>query len=84
VEVDDLERHHQDDITVQRTREPDDLELLIERITAKTMKRRWGRHALLVGFASRQYPKVSNYLMTNKNTTDLRSHSHGFHTTYKQ
>jgi hypothetical protein len=43
-----------------------------------------GRHALLVGFASRQYPKVSNYLMTNKNMTDLRSHSHGFQTTYKQ
>jgi hypothetical protein len=42
VEVDDLGRRHQDDTTVQRTREPDDPELLTERMTAKTMKRRWG------------------------------------------
>jgi hypothetical protein len=33
---------------------------------------------------SRQYPKVLNYPMTNKSTTDLRSHSHGFQTIYKQ
>jgi hypothetical protein len=84
VKVNDLGRHHQDDTTVQRTRKPDDPELLIERMTTKTMKRRWGRHALPVGFASRQYPKVSNYRMTSKSMTDLKSHSHGFQTTYKQ
>jgi hypothetical protein len=83
VEVNDLGRRRQDDTTVQRTREPDDPELLIERMSMKTIKREWGRHALPVGFASRQYPKVSNYRMTSKNTTDLRSHSHGFQTTYK-
>jgi hypothetical protein len=82
--VDDLKRHHQGDTTVQRTKEPDDLELPIEHMTTKTMKRRWGRHALPIGFASRQYPKVSNCPMTNKSTTDLKSHSHGFQITYKQ
>jgi hypothetical protein len=56
----------------------------IERMTTKTMKRGWWRYALPVGFASRQYPNVSNYHMTSKNTTDPRSHSHGFQTTYKQ
>jgi hypothetical protein len=52
-EVDDLKRHHQGDTTVQRTKEPDDPELPIEHMTTKTMKRRWGRHALPIGFASR-------------------------------
>jgi hypothetical protein len=84
VEVDDLGCHRQDDTTVQRTKEPDDPELPTEHTTTKTMKRRWGRHALPVGLASRQYPKVSNYLMINKSTTDPRSHSHGFQTTYKE
>jgi hypothetical protein len=36
-----------------------------------------GHHALPTGFAPRQYPKVSNCPMTNKNTTDPRSHNHG-------
>jgi hypothetical protein len=78
VEVTDLGRHHPDDTIVQRTKEPDNPELPTEHMTTKTMKRRWGRHALPVGFTSRQYPKISNYPMTNKSTTDLRSHSHGF------
>jgi hypothetical protein len=43
-----------------------------------------GRHALPIGFASHQYPKVSNYPMTNKSMTVLKSHSHGFQITYKQ
>jgi hypothetical protein len=47
-------------------------------------KKEMGRHALPTGFASRQYPKVSNYLMTSKSTTDLRSHNHGFQTICKQ
>jgi hypothetical protein len=80
VEVDDPKHHHQGDTT----KEPNDPELPTKHMTTNTMKRRWGRHALLIGFASRQYPKVSNYLMTNKITTDLESHSHGFQITYKQ
>jgi hypothetical protein len=35
-------------------------------MTKKTTKRRWGRHALPIGFASFQYPKVSNYPMISK------------------
>jgi hypothetical protein len=66
VEVDDLGHRHQDDIVVQKTKEPDDPELQIKHATMKMMKRRWGRHALPAGFAPRQYPKASNYLMTSK------------------
>jgi hypothetical protein len=84
VEVDDPGRRHQNGTTIQRIKELDDPELLIKHATIKTMRRRWGRHALPVGFVSRQYPKVSNYCMTSKSTTDLRSHSHGFQTTCKQ
>jgi hypothetical protein len=84
VEVADLGRRHQDDTTVQKTKELDDPELPTEHMTTKMMRRRWRRHALPIGFASRQYPKVSNYPMTNKSTTDLRSHSHGFQIIYKQ
>jgi hypothetical protein len=53
VEVADLERHHLDDTIVQRTKEPDNPELPTEHMTMKAMKKRWGRHALPVGFASR-------------------------------
>jgi hypothetical protein len=60
VEVDDPEHHHQGDTT----KEPDDPEFPTKHMIMKTMKRRWGRHALPIGFASGQYPKVSNYLMT--------------------
>jgi hypothetical protein len=65
-EVDDLERHHQGDTTVQSIKEPEDPELPTKHMTTKTMKRRWGHHALPIGFASRQYPKVSNYPMISK------------------
>jgi hypothetical protein len=61
-----------------------DPELPTEHMTTKTTKRRWGCHALPIGFASRQYPKASNYPMINKSMMDLRSHSHGFQITYKQ
>jgi hypothetical protein len=43
-----------------------------------------GHHALPIGFASRQYPKVSDYPMISKNMMDLRSHSHGSQIIYKQ
>jgi hypothetical protein len=43
-----------------------------------------GHHALPTGFAPRQYPKVSNYLMISKNMMDPRSHSHGSRIIYKQ
>jgi hypothetical protein len=84
VEVADLGHHHLDDTIVPRTKEPDDPELPTEHLTMKTMKRRWRRHALPVGFASHQYPKVSNYPMINKTMMDLTSHSHGFEIIYKQ
>jgi hypothetical protein len=64
--------------------EPEDLDLQIESTAMKTTKMRWGHHALLVEFAPRKYPRGSNYLMTNKNTTDHRSHSHGSRIIYKQ
>jgi hypothetical protein len=83
-EVDDLERHHQGNTTVQSIKEPDDPEPPTKHMTMKTTKRRWECHALPIGFASRQYPKVSNYPMINKSMMDLRSHSHGFQITYKQ
>jgi hypothetical protein len=47
-------------------------------------KRRWEHRALPAGFALRQYPRGSNYLMINKSTTDRRNHSHGSQTIYKQ
>jgi hypothetical protein len=78
VEVDDLGHRHQDDIVVQKTKKPDGPELQIKQVTMKMMKRRWGRHAIPTGFAPRQYPKASNYLMTSKIMMDLRSHNHGF------
>jgi hypothetical protein len=43
-----------------------------------------GPITLLIGFAPRQYPKVSNYPMISKNMMDLRSHSHGSRIIYKQ
>jgi hypothetical protein len=43
-----------------------------------------GHRALLTGFTPRQYPRVSNYPMINKNMMDPRSHSHGSQIIYKQ
>jgi hypothetical protein len=40
--VDDLERHHQGDTTVQSIKEPKDPELPTKHMTTKTTKRRWG------------------------------------------
>jgi hypothetical protein len=40
--------------------------------------------ALPAGFAPRQYPRGSNYLMTSKSTTGHRHHSRGSQTIYKQ
>jgi hypothetical protein len=52
--------------------------------TMKTMKKRWGHHALPVGFASLQFLRDSNYRMTNKNTMDHKNRNHGSQITYKQ
>jgi hypothetical protein len=82
--VDDLEHHHQDDIKVRSMEEPKDPELPPKHMTTKTTKRIWGHRALLIGFAPRQYPRVSSYPMINKNTMDLRSHNHGSRIIYKQ
>jgi hypothetical protein len=43
-----------------------------------------GHHALPTGFAPRQYPRVSSYLMINKSTMDLRNPNHGSQIIYKQ
>jgi hypothetical protein len=83
-EVDDLERHHQGDTTVQIIKEPNDPKLPTEHMTTKMMKRRWGRHALPIGFVSRQYLKVLNYPMISKNMMGCRSHSNGSQIIYKQ
>jgi hypothetical protein len=45
---------------------------------------RWEHRALPAGFAPRQYPNGSNYLMINKSTMDRRNHSRGSQTIYKQ
>jgi hypothetical protein len=56
------------------TEEPEDPGPQLRHTITKTTKRRWGHHALPIGFAPRQYPKVSNYLMISKNMMDPRSH----------
>jgi hypothetical protein len=65
-------------------KEPEDLSLPRKRMTTKTTKRRWERHALLEEFAALPYLRDSNYPMISRNMTDLRSHSHGSETIYKQ
>jgi hypothetical protein len=64
--------------------EPEDPELPPKHMTMKTTKRRWGHRALLIGFAPRQCPRVSNYPMISKNMMDLRSHSDDSRIIYKQ
>jgi hypothetical protein len=53
-------------------------------VITKTMKKRWERHALPVGFAPLQFLRDSSYLMITKNTMDHKNHSHGSQITYKQ
>jgi hypothetical protein len=64
--------------------EPEDLDLQTESMAMKTMKKRWEHRALPAGFAPRQYPKGSNYLMINKSMTDHRNYSCGSQIIYKQ
>jgi hypothetical protein len=68
----------------QNMEELENLGLQTEGTAMKMMKKRWGHHALPVGFALHQYPRGLNYLTINKSTTDHRSHSHGSKTIYKQ
>jgi hypothetical protein len=84
VATDDLEHHHQGDTKARSMEEPEDPGPPPKHTTMKTTKKRWGRRALLTGFALRQYPRVSNYLMINKNMMDLRNPNHGSRITYKQ
>jgi hypothetical protein len=46
--------------------EPEDLGLQTKHMITKTTKKRWGHCALLIEFAPRQYPRVSNYPMISK------------------
>jgi hypothetical protein len=82
--VDDPGHHHQSTIKSRGTKEPEDPRLPIRRTTMKMTKKRWEHLALLAEFAALPCPKDSNYPMISRNTTDLRSHSHGFQITYKQ
>jgi hypothetical protein len=63
--------------------ELEDLDLATKSMAMKTTKRRWEHRALPAGFALRQYPRGSSYLMINKSTTDHRNHSRGSQTIYK-
>jgi hypothetical protein len=75
----DLARHHRSSSVELEDHDPQ-----MKNATTKTMKRRWGRHALPVGFAPLQFPKDLSYLMISKNTMDQRNHNHGSQTTYMQ
>jgi hypothetical protein len=46
-------------------------------------KKRWEHHALLAEFTPHLCPKYSNCPMISRNTTNLRSHSHGSQIIYK-
>jgi hypothetical protein len=61
----------------QGTKEPEDLRLPARDTITKTMKKRWEHYALLTEFAPHLCPKDSNCPMISRNTTNLRSHSHG-------
>jgi hypothetical protein len=76
-EVEDPGHHHQSTTKAQGTEEPKDPSLPIRRTTTKITKKRWEHHALLIEFAPLPCPKDSNYPMISRNTTNLRSHSHG-------
>jgi hypothetical protein len=82
--ADDLGHRHQKITTVRGMKEPEDPSLPRKRTTTKTTKRRWERHVLLAEFAALSYLRDSNYPMISRNMTDLRSHSHGSQTIYKQ
>jgi hypothetical protein len=84
VGADDLGHRHQNIITVCGMKESEDPSLPRKRMITKMTKRRWERHALLIEFAALPYLKDSNYPMISRNMTDLRSHSHGSQTIYKQ
>jgi hypothetical protein len=76
-EVDDLGHHHQSTTKAQGTEEPEDPGLLARHMIMKMMKNRWEHHPLLAESAPHLCPKYSNCPMISRNTTDLRSHSHG-------
>jgi hypothetical protein len=81
--ADDLGHHRQNIMKAQGMEEPDGPRLPLRHMTTKTIKKRWAHRALLVEFAPHQYPKVSNYPMISKNTTDPRSHHHGSQIIYR-
>jgi hypothetical protein len=77
VVADDLDHHRQDTTKAQSMEEPEGPGLPPRHTTTKTTKKRWERRALLIEFAPHQYPRVSNYPMTNKSTMDPRSRNRG-------
>jgi acid stress-induced BolA-like protein IbaG/YrbA len=84
IEVDNPGLHHHRTIIAHDMEEVEDPNLHGIRMTTKTTKSRWERHALLAEFAGRQYPKDSSYHMISRSTTDLRNRCHGCWIIYKQ
>jgi hypothetical protein len=82
--VDDPGHYHQNTTTAQGTKEPEEPSLPGKCTTTKTTKKRWEHHVLLAEFTTLPYPNDSNYPMISRNMTDLRSHSHGSQSMYKQ
>jgi hypothetical protein len=84
VVADDIGQYLQNTTKAQGMEEPEGPGLPPGHMATKTTKMRWAHHALLVKFAPHQYPKVLNYPMISKNTTDPRSHHHGSQIIYRQ
>jgi hypothetical protein len=77
VVADDLGHYRQGITKAQGTEEPEDPALPPRHMITKTTKKKWEHRALLAEFAPQLYLNGLNYPMNNRNTTDLRSHSHG-------
>jgi hypothetical protein len=75
----DLDRRHQSNTVELEDRSPQ-----TKGVTMKTTKKRWGHHALPVGFAPPQCLRDSSYLMISKNMTGHKNHNHGSQIIYKQ
>jgi hypothetical protein len=52
--------------------------------TTRTTKRKWGRYALLEGFAEREYTEDSNHHTINRNMMGCKNLGYGYQTTFKQ
>jgi hypothetical protein len=76
-EADDLDLHHHGTTIAHGMEEAKGPSLQDICMTTKTMKSRWGRHALLAEFAGGQCPKDSSYPMISRNTMGHKNHCPG-------